>query len=155
MTRLAALDLGSNSFHLLVADTRPRGRIKRVTTRKKTIRLGEPVSRTGRLGSEAFGRAVEAFTTLVELADDEGADKVIAVGTEAKFASVFNHGLAQVDHVFGTGWVCTVVGFCGVPLTEQVHVVHAHSVQQLGQERARNSVATVHCDLDLASYWTR
>ncbi|WP_341252102.1 hypothetical protein [Euzebya pacifica] len=83
MTRLAALDLGSNSFHLLVADTRPRGRIKRVTTRKKTIRLGEPVSRTGRLGSEAFGRAVEAFTTLVELADDEGADKVIAVGTEA------------------------------------------------------------------------
>ena len=60
MTRLAALDLGSNSFHLLVADTRPRGRIKRVTTRKKTIRLGEPVSRTGRLGSEAFGRAETA-----------------------------------------------------------------------------------------------
>ena len=85
-----------------------------------------------------------------------GADAVaIAVGTEAEFAFVFNHGFAQVDHVFGTGWVRAVVGFCGVPLAEQVHVVHAHGVQQLGQERAWNGVTTVHCDLDLASDWTR
>ncbi|WP_370325210.1 hypothetical protein [Euzebya sp.] len=83
MTRLAALDLGSNSFHLLVADTRPRGRIKRVRTRKLTIRLGEPVARTGKLGAEAYQRAVDAFDELVRIADGEGADRIVAVGTEA------------------------------------------------------------------------
>ncbi|MGI9016034.1 MAG: hypothetical protein ACR2HR_02830 [Euzebya sp.] len=83
MTRLAALDLGSNSFHLLVADTRPRGRIKRVTTRKLTIRLGEPVARTGKLGKEAYQRAVDAFADLMATADDEGVDQVVAVATEA------------------------------------------------------------------------
>lgn len=83
MTRLAALDLGSNSFHLLVADSRPRGRIKRVRTKKLTIRLGEPVARTGKLGEEAYQRAVDAFAELVAIADDEGADQVVAVATEA------------------------------------------------------------------------
>lgn len=83
MTRLAALDLGSNSFHLLVADTRPGGRIKRVTTKKLTIRLGEPVARTGKLGEEGFARATAAFAELVAVADGEGADRIVAVATEA------------------------------------------------------------------------
>ena len=79
----------------------------------------------------------------------------IAVGTEAEFAPVFNHGFAQVDHVLWTGGVCTVVGFCGVPLAEQVHMVHAHGVQQLGHEWTRYGVATVDGHLDLASHWAR
>lgn len=83
MNRLAALDLGSNSFHLLVADTRPGGRIKRVTTKKLTIRLGEPVARTGKLGDEAYGRATDAIADLVAITDAEGADQVVAVATEA------------------------------------------------------------------------
>lgn len=83
MTRLAALDLGSNSFHLLVADTRPHGRIKRVRTKKLTIRLGEPVARTGKLGDEAYQRAVDAFADLIGVADEEGAERVVAVATEA------------------------------------------------------------------------
>ena len=83
MTRLAALDLGSNSFHLLVADTRPRGRIKRVRTKKLTIRLGEPVARTGRLGEAALQRARDAFADLVGVADEEGVEQIVAVGTEA------------------------------------------------------------------------
>ena len=83
MTRLAALDLGSNSFHLLVADTRPRGRIKRVTTRKVQTRLGEPVARTGALGEEAYARASAAFDDLMATAEDEGADQIVAVATEA------------------------------------------------------------------------
>lgn len=96
MTRLAALDLGSNSFHLLVADTRPRGRIKRVTTRKRTIRLGEPVARTGRLGEEALGRARDAFADLVATAEDEGAERFVAVATEA--IRVAEDGQELVDH---------------------------------------------------------
>ncbi|HUG85272.1 MAG TPA: hypothetical protein VMM13_11945 [Euzebya sp.] len=83
MTRLAALDLGSNSFHLLVADQRPRDRIKRVATRKLTIRLGEPVARNGKLGADAYARAVRAFGVLVATADEEGTDAIVAVATDA------------------------------------------------------------------------
>lgn len=83
MTRLAALDLGSNSFHLLVADRRPRGRIKRVTTRKIALRLGDPVTRTGALGETAYARAMAALRELVADAADHGAEQVVAVATEA------------------------------------------------------------------------
>ncbi len=83
MTRLAALDLGSNSFHLLVADTATRGRIKRVRTSKRTLRLAEPVNETGALGRAARKRALEGLAELLDEARDEGAEQVVAVATDA------------------------------------------------------------------------
>ncbi|CAN5191529.1 Ppx/GppA phosphatase family protein [soil metagenome] len=83
MTRLAALDLGSNSFHLLVADTVAGSTIKRVVTRKLTLRLAEPVARDGELGRDGRRRAGEAFAELVALARDAGAHLIAAVGTQA------------------------------------------------------------------------
>ena len=85
--RVAALDLGSNSFHLLVADVvaggRSGGHIQQVATSKITLRLAEPVSRTGELGSQARKRAAEAFAELVGEARAAGAQRVVAVATEA------------------------------------------------------------------------
>jgi exopolyphosphatase/guanosine-5'-triphosphate,3'-diphosphate pyrophosphatase len=81
--RLAALDLGSNSFHLLVADTLHGGRIKRVANRKTTLRLAEPVARDGELGREARERAEDAVADLLEVARDKGARQVAAVATSA------------------------------------------------------------------------
>lgn len=81
--RLAALDLGSNSFHLLVADRRPGGRIKRVETKKITIRLAEGVEATGGLGPDGQERAAGAFAELLEVARDRGARSLVAVGTAA------------------------------------------------------------------------
>lgn len=83
MTRIAALDLGSNSFHLLVADALPGGRIKRVGTAKVTLRLAEPVERDGELGKDSRRRAAAAVADLVEQARDLGADRVVTVATEA------------------------------------------------------------------------
>lgn len=83
MTRLAALDLGSNSFHLLVADSLPGGRIRQVETQKITLRLAEPVARTGELGKQVRQRAVEAFAELLESARAAGARRVVALATEA------------------------------------------------------------------------
>jgi exopolyphosphatase / guanosine-5'-triphosphate,3'-diphosphate pyrophosphatase len=83
MTRLAALDLGSNSFHLLVADVIPGGRIKRVATRKTTLRLAEPVARAGELGKDARRRALAAFADLLEEARGHKADRIVAVATSA------------------------------------------------------------------------
>jgi exopolyphosphatase/guanosine-5'-triphosphate,3'-diphosphate pyrophosphatase len=83
MTRYAVLDLGSNSFHLLVADASRSGRIKRVATRKLRLRLAEPVARTGRLGKDARARSVRAVGELLATAREEGAERVMAVATSA------------------------------------------------------------------------
>jgi exopolyphosphatase/guanosine-5'-triphosphate,3'-diphosphate pyrophosphatase len=83
VTRLAALDLGSNSFHLLVADELPGGRIKRVTTEKVALRLAEPVASTGELGKDARRRAAATFAQLLAHARQAGARRVLAVATEA------------------------------------------------------------------------
>lgn len=83
MTRLAALDLGSNSFHLLVADEVHGGRISRVATRKLTLRLAEPVARDGELGKKARARALAAVGDLLTEARDHGARRAIAVATSA------------------------------------------------------------------------
>ncbi len=86
MTCMAALDLGSNSFHLLVgdlADSRRGTRLKRARTRKVGVRLAEPVATAGRLGKAGRGRAHAAVQELLEVADDAGATDVVAVATEA------------------------------------------------------------------------
>jgi exopolyphosphatase / guanosine-5'-triphosphate,3'-diphosphate pyrophosphatase len=83
MSRYAVLDLGSNSFHLLVADVVGSGRIRRVTTRKLQLRLAEPVARTGKLGKEARQRSLSAVGELLATARAEGADRAIAVATSA------------------------------------------------------------------------
>lgn len=93
--RVAALDLGSNSFHLLVADALHGARggrtepgplldaIRRRATRKVTLRLAEPVARDGQLGADARERAAKAFAELVEDARAEGATRVVALATNA------------------------------------------------------------------------
>ena len=88
MSVVCALDLGSNSFHLLVAECKPArapssGRLKRLETTKRPLRLGDPVARTGELGQEARARAVEAVGELLGSARGAGAGRVVAVATEA------------------------------------------------------------------------
>lgn len=81
--RRAVLDLGSNSFHLLVADVDRLGRIRRVATEKRQLRLAEPVTRTGSLGKEARARAEEAIAGLLGVAAEHGAQGASAVATDA------------------------------------------------------------------------
>src|SRR4029078_7414042 len=47
--RIAALDLGSNSFHLLVADVHPDGTFESITREKDMLRPGDEVARHARI----------------------------------------------------------------------------------------------------------
>lgn len=98
MSRIAALDLGSNSFHLLVADELHGGRLRRKATRKLTLRLAEPVARDGQLGPEARERAVKAFGELVDEARDQGAERIVAVATQALRDAGDSEALRQKLH---------------------------------------------------------
>jgi exopolyphosphatase/guanosine-5'-triphosphate,3'-diphosphate pyrophosphatase len=60
-TRVAAVDCGTNSIRLLVADLDPRtGELKDLDRRMRIVRLGQGVDRTGRLAPEALERTFAA-----------------------------------------------------------------------------------------------
>ncbi len=81
--RIAALDLGSNSFHLLVADVRPDGGIEPVATDKEMLRLGSRVAETGSVGDEGTRQAVATVARFRAMADSLGAERVVACATSA------------------------------------------------------------------------
>ncbi len=81
--RIAALDLGSNSFHLLVADAHPDGSFDRLFREKEMLRLGDVVARHGRLTDEACAGAVDAVRRFLSLAEGAGADEFVACATSA------------------------------------------------------------------------
>jgi exopolyphosphatase/guanosine-5'-triphosphate,3'-diphosphate pyrophosphatase len=79
--RIAVLDLGSTSFHLLVADATPLGEIERVTRRRVMLRLGATISEHGRIPKNVRARAIEAAVGLQHLAMKLGAEQFLPVGT--------------------------------------------------------------------------
>ncbi|HEX5616268.1 MAG TPA: Ppx/GppA family phosphatase, partial [Acidimicrobiia bacterium] len=81
--RIAALDLGSNSFHLLVADVHPDGSFESLTREKEMLRLGDEVSTHGHIRPAALERAVAAVQHLRRIAEADGAVEVIAKATSA------------------------------------------------------------------------
>ena len=84
MTRVAAVDCGTNSIRLLVADIDPTaGTATEVDRRMEIVRLGEGVDRTGRLSSAALARTFAACDTYAELIGAAGAERVRFVATSA------------------------------------------------------------------------
>jgi exopolyphosphatase/guanosine-5'-triphosphate,3'-diphosphate pyrophosphatase len=95
--RIAALDLGSNSFHLLVADVHPDRSFTTVTREKDMLRLGDEVGRHGRVREPAADRAVASVRRLYELALANGARDVLAVATAAVRAA--SNGSELIDRL--------------------------------------------------------
>jgi exopolyphosphatase/guanosine-5'-triphosphate,3'-diphosphate pyrophosphatase len=87
-----ALDLGSNSFHLVLATFR-EGKMVRLDQRKETVRLASGLDSEGRLSEEAQERALQALRGFSSLVVDLPPSRVRAVGTNtlrvAKNASRF------------------------------------------------------------------
>ena len=54
MTRVAAIDCGTNSIRLLVADVPAEGAHADLLRRMEVVRLGQGVDATGRLAPEAI-----------------------------------------------------------------------------------------------------
>jgi exopolyphosphatase/guanosine-5'-triphosphate,3'-diphosphate pyrophosphatase len=81
--RIAALDLGSNSFHLLVADAHPDGTFEPLVAEKEILRLADIVTTQGRIGNEAASHAVEVVARFRALAESVGADEIVACATSA------------------------------------------------------------------------
>jgi exopolyphosphatase / guanosine-5'-triphosphate,3'-diphosphate pyrophosphatase len=84
VTRLAAIDCGTNSIRLLIADHDPAtgtltDRLRRVTI----VRLGQDVDRTGRLAAEAIERTRVALADYVAACRADGVERTRMIATSA------------------------------------------------------------------------
>ncbi len=80
--RVAAIDVGTNSARLLVADVAD-GRVAPVERRSTVTRLGRGVDLSGRLAAEAIEDACAAIGEYVEVIGELGVEAVDAIATSA------------------------------------------------------------------------
>jgi exopolyphosphatase/guanosine-5'-triphosphate,3'-diphosphate pyrophosphatase len=83
VSRVAAVDCGTNSIRLLVADVPERGAHTDLVRRMEVVRLGEGVDATGRLAPQAIERTRRALAEYAATARDLGAGAVRMVATSA------------------------------------------------------------------------
>ncbi len=80
--RVAAVDLGTNTTRLLVADVHD-GSLEELHRESRITRLGEGVDARGRLLPAPIARVRNALVDYRRVAEELGAERVLAVGTSA------------------------------------------------------------------------
>ena len=100
MTRVAAIDCGTNTIKLLVADLDPATGAESALVREmRIVRLGQGVDRTGMLADEALARTFAATEEYGALLRDLGAERVRFCATsaarDAGNSDVFMRGIAE------------------------------------------------------------
>jgi exopolyphosphatase/guanosine-5'-triphosphate,3'-diphosphate pyrophosphatase len=83
MSRYAAVDIGSNSMRLLVAETGSQGEIVRLEEDRQVTRLGESVFSHGALSEDAIRLAEEVLGRFRGIIARHGVTKARAVATSA------------------------------------------------------------------------
>src|SRR6516165_10774764 len=83
LMRLAAIDVGSNSIHLLIADVSLEGHLEVIDRVKEMVRLGRRSFTTGLLTQEAMELALRVLTHFRSLAEVRHVDRMRAVATSA------------------------------------------------------------------------
>jgi len=82
--RVAAVDCGTNSLRLLLADVDPgRAELTDVARRMEIVRLGQGVDKTGRLAPEALARTIAVLRDYAAVIARSGAQAVRIVATSA------------------------------------------------------------------------
>ncbi|MFF4336372.1 Ppx/GppA phosphatase family protein [[Kitasatospora] papulosa] len=101
MTRVAAVDCGTNSIRLLVADVDPAtGDFTELDRRMRIVRLGQGVDRTGRLAPEALERTFDACRDYAAAIKELGAERIRFVATsasrDAENSDTFVRGVQEI-----------------------------------------------------------
>lgn len=79
---LSAIDIGTNSFHLVVAKTNEQGLIKVISREKEVVRLGKSSSEMKNISEDAMERALTTLKRFKLISDSVKA-KIRAVATSA------------------------------------------------------------------------
>jgi exopolyphosphatase / guanosine-5'-triphosphate,3'-diphosphate pyrophosphatase len=100
---LAAIDVGTNSIHMVVVKIQPSiPAFTIITKEKSTVRLGDRDPETGLLTLEAMARAIAALKRCQEIAARMNAEAIVAVATSAvREAPNGRTFLAQIETELG------------------------------------------------------
>jgi exopolyphosphatase / guanosine-5'-triphosphate,3'-diphosphate pyrophosphatase len=81
--RLAAIDVGTNTIRLTVAEVENEATYRILDEEREMVRLGEHLDRTGRLSDEAMDRALAALGKMKAIADGFEVTEIRAIATSA------------------------------------------------------------------------
>jgi len=81
--RFAAIDVGSNSVHMVIADVQRDGYFEVIDQTKEMVRLGRHAFSSGRLERPAMNLAIRALRNFVRLARVRRVERIRAVATSA------------------------------------------------------------------------
>jgi exopolyphosphatase/guanosine-5'-triphosphate,3'-diphosphate pyrophosphatase len=81
--RIAAIDVGSNSLHMVIAQIDADGGVTTLWRMKEMVGLGRLSFPSHRLSKEAMNRAIGALARFQEAARSRGCEKILAVATSA------------------------------------------------------------------------
>ena len=81
--KLAAIDIGTNSIHMIVVQVNSNLTFDVIEREKEMVKLGEGVFATNRLSDRAYKEGLEVIKRYVQLADQLGVDEIITAATSA------------------------------------------------------------------------
>ncbi|MGD1900119.1 MAG: HD domain-containing protein [Phormidesmis sp.] len=81
--KLAAIDIGTNSIHMIVVNVLQRRNFEVVERVKEMAKLGVGVFATNRLSDRAYKIGLDTIERYVQLADQLGVDEIITAATSA------------------------------------------------------------------------
>ncbi|MBE9079994.1 Ppx/GppA family phosphatase [Romeria aff. gracilis LEGE 07310] len=81
--KLAAIDIGTNSIHMVIVEVRGRRSFDLIDREKEMVKLGAGVFATQRLSDRAYQEGLETISRYVQLADQVGVDEIITAATSA------------------------------------------------------------------------
>jgi exopolyphosphatase/guanosine-5'-triphosphate,3'-diphosphate pyrophosphatase len=81
--RLAIIDCGTNTFHLLIADTKENGKYQKVFSTRIPVKLGEGAINKGFIAELPFQRGINALKIFSTHAKNHNVDKIMAFATSA------------------------------------------------------------------------
>ncbi|APT86522.1 MULTISPECIES: Ppx/GppA phosphatase family protein [Corynebacterium] len=90
MTRVAAVDCGTNSIRLLISEAQPDGKVRDILRVMEIVRLGQGVDATGEFDPAALERTRVALSGFVQQMKFENVERVRMVATSAT-RDVKNH----------------------------------------------------------------
>jgi exopolyphosphatase/guanosine-5'-triphosphate,3'-diphosphate pyrophosphatase len=135
--RIAAIDLGSNSIHLLIVEVAPSGGFKVIDREKEMVRLGSGTLSRGRLSADAMRRGLEALRGYKRLAQNHGVEKIIAVATSAiREATNGEDFLERIGHETGI-WPKAVSG------EEEARLIYLAALHSIHLEGKRALVVDI------------
>src|SRR3954470_24272716 len=81
--RIAAIDIGTNSIHMIVVQVRPDLSFEIIDREKEMVRLGAGGLDGRALTAEAMHAALQVLSKFRRLAESHRVDRIIAVATSA------------------------------------------------------------------------